>query len=118
MTSGTVNKTTEFVKHFTTPSMVETVMTDIANNNTNGKIVMNTLNAGLGTNNVLKQPNLHINRCKPLNQISAADSATSLNPSSWLLQHLASMFPIDKEMADMFLRENTKFKGKFKLEQQ
>ena len=118
MTSGTVNKTTEFVKHFTTPSMVETVMTDIANNNTNGKIVMNMLNAGLGTNNVLKQPNLHINRCKPLNQISAADSATSLNPSSWLLQHLASMFPIDKEMADMFLRENTKFKGKFKLEQQ
>ena len=91
-------------------SLMKEVMNDIKSNTVNGNIAVNMLNSMESPNAVILQPNMHINRCKPLRSADAEDSASSINPSSWLLQHLASMFPISKTLAEMLLKENASTK--------
>lgn len=79
--------------------------------NLTAKIAMNVVNASLYTNNVVKQPNLHINRCKPLQSGDEEDSASSINPASWLLQHIASMMPLTKDMAEPFMKTSGNLRG-------
>ena len=54
--------------------------------------------------NIIKQPNLHINRCTPLKSSDSVESASSLEPTTWILQHMASMMPLTGEMAEALLK--------------
>jgi len=46
-------------------------------------------------------PNLHISRCTPLQQEHARLSASSMVVKTWLLQQVAGMMPLTKEMCKM-----------------
>ena len=80
------------------------VKNDLKQNTEFTKMTMNVVNSILGSNNVINQPNLHINRCHPLDAPQEKLDATSINPTSWLLQHIASMMPLTKDMADPLMK--------------
>ena len=80
------------------------VKNDLKQNTEFTKTTMNVVNSILGSNNVINQPNLHINRCHPLDAAQEKLDATSINPASWLLQHIASMMPLTKDMADSLMK--------------
>tara|TARA_B100001540_G_scaffold315356_1_gene342405 strand:- start:1216 stop:4134 length:2919 start_codon:yes stop_codon:yes gene_type:complete len=80
------------------------VKNDLKSNTEFTQITMNVVNCIMETNNVINQPNLHINRCNPLDAAQEKLDATSINPASWLLQHIASMMPLTKDMADPLMK--------------
>lgn len=71
---------------------------DIHTHSEIGVIASNVANSG-----VFQQafrPNLHISRCQPLNASDVDNSPSSMNENTWLIQHLASMIPLTKEICD------------------
>ena len=83
---------------------IKKVINDFYENNEMAQISMNVVNASLHSNNVIRQPNLHINRCRPLTSEREQIEATSINSTSWLLQHIASMMPLTTEMAEPLMK--------------
>ena len=83
---------------------LDEVKNDLKQNTEFTQMTMNVVNSILGSNNVINQPNLHINRCSPLDAAQEKLDATSINPASWLLQHIASMMPLTKDMADTLMK--------------
>ena len=83
---------------------LDEVKNDLKQNTEFTQMTMNVVNSILGSNNVINQPNLHINRCSPLDDAQEKLDATSINPASWLLQHIASMMPLTKDMADTLMK--------------
>lgn len=93
----------------------ETILNEVKNSLKNEEkltmITMNVVNASLHTNNVIKQPNLHINRCRSVSSNDEQNSATSINSTSWLLQHIASMMPLTNDMAEPFMKTSGNLTG-------
>ena len=85
-------------------SEIEKVQNDYLQQNEMAKISMNVINATFGSNNVPRQPNLHINRCDPLTSEHEKAEATSINKTSWLLQHIAAMMPLTPDMAESLMK--------------
>ena len=47
------------------------------------------------------RPNLHITRCAPLCNADVESSPSSMNQSTWLIQHLASTMPLTDKMCNV-----------------
>lgn len=94
---------------------LDEVKNDLKQNTEFTQMTMNVVNSILGSNNVINQPNLHINRCSPLDAAQEKLDATSINPASWLLQHIASMMPLTKDMADTLMKTANTAPDRFRI---
>ena len=61
---------------------------------------------GVATHHLVHRPNQHLSRCEPLKSSDMEHSATSVNPTVWLLQQMAGIMPMTKEMCDALLRDH------------
>ena len=54
---------------------------------------------------VIKQPNLHITRDKPLESADQVQSASSLDPTTWIIQQMGCMMPLPADICAMLMTE-------------
>ena len=85
--------------------LLQELFQSFRNNTEEAKITTNVLLYMNGPNAMIKQPNLHINRCTSLQSSDQANSASSIDEKTWIVQELAGMMPLTGTMAETLLKQ-------------